>query len=94
MWSVGVITFMVLCGQAPFDGANDTERLSAVRRGVFHYPPTAKLSQSAMHFINHLLVKDPSKRMTARAALQHPFLRGTKASTGVVTPHWLPAVWN
>lgn len=38
MWSVGVITYMLLCGQAPFDGKNDLERLEAVRRGTFTFP--------------------------------------------------------
>jgi serine/threonine protein kinase len=52
MWSVGVISYMVLCGQAPFDGNTDTERLSAVRKGVFAYPPQASLSRDAVSFIN------------------------------------------
>jgi serine/threonine protein kinase len=52
MWSVGVISYMVLCGQAPFDGNSDTERLSAVRKGVFAYPPQASLSKDAVSFIN------------------------------------------
>lgn len=49
---MGVISYMVLCGQAPFDGNSDTERLSAVRKGVFAYPPQANLSKEAVSFIN------------------------------------------
>lgn len=32
---------------------------------------------AAKHFIQHLLVKDPKKRYTADAALNHPWLKVT-----------------
>lgn len=53
--------------QAPFDGATDTERLNAVKRGIFSYPITAALSADATNFINGLLQMNPAKRLTARA---------------------------
>jgi hypothetical protein len=81
MWSIGVITYMILCGQAPFDGETDQARLSAVRRGVFTYPPHANLSVEAESFINGLLTVDPLRRLDANGALQHAWLRSVK-STG------------
>ncbi|EKX39401.1 hypothetical protein GUITHDRAFT_76412, partial [Guillardia theta CCMP2712] len=101
MWSIGVITFMILCGQAPFDGENDHERLLAVKRGNFTYPPhgesgsctivselpTANLTSEAVDFINALLTVDPAKRLTAKAALSHAWLRqnARDASANVFT---------
>jgi len=80
MWSVGVITYMLLCGQAPFDGKNDFERLEAVRRGTFTFPRHIKLSAHAVGFIAGLLFLDPEKRLTATAALQHPWLADVSPS--------------
>jgi len=87
MWSIGVITFMILCGQAPFDGENDHERLLAVKRGNFTYPPHANLTSEAVDFINALLTVDPAKRLTAKAALSHAWLRqnARDASANVFT---------
>mmetsp|Transcript_495 Transcript_495/g.1021 ORF Transcript_495/g.1021 Transcript_495/m.1021 type:complete len:454 (-) Transcript_495:194-1555(-) len=75
MWSIGVITYMILCGQAPFDGETDQERLAAVRQGVYAYPEHANLSQAAMSFVNGLLTVDPHRRLDAKSALAHPWIR-------------------
>lgn len=75
MWSIGVIAYMILCGQAPFDGESDQERLTAVKRGVFKYPAHANLSPDATSFVDGLLCIDPSRRLTARQALEHPWLQ-------------------
>ena len=83
MWSIGVIAYMILCGQAPFDGETDQERLVAVKRGVFKYPAHANLSREAADFVNALLTINPTKRLTARAALEHPFLQKLE---GAVSP--------
>jgi len=53
MWSVGVISFMLLCGEAPFDGITDLDRLNAVRKGTFKFPPHAHLSPEAQAALQH-----------------------------------------
>ena len=97
MWSIGVITYMILCGQAPFDGETDQARLTAVRRGVFAYPGHANLSNQAVSFIDGLLTVDPYRRLDANAALQHSWLRAVKAAgrPGWAGCHGLPSpVWT
>jgi hypothetical protein len=97
MWSIGVITYMILCGQAPFDGETDQARLTAVRRGVFTYPGHANLSPEAVSFIDGLLTVDPYRRLDAVGALQHPWLRSVKAANRpgwggcLQAPEWTPA---
>lgn len=75
MWSIGVIAYMILCGQAPFDGETDQERLTAVKRGTYKYPAHANLSPEATSFVNGLLCVDPEKRLRARDVLAHAWLQ-------------------
>jgi len=77
LWSVGVITYILLCGYPPFNGANNKETHAAVRRGRYSFPSEdwSHTSREAMQFISRLLQKDPRKRMTVDQALNHPWIR-------------------
>lgn len=76
MWSLGVITYMLLCGRPPFSGYTDEEILQHVLRGHYHYPSKLdrKISANAKDFIRRLLQPDPHDRMTAEEALDHPWI--------------------
>jgi len=74
MWSLGVISHMLLTGSPVFRGS-DLEIISLVRRGKTRLSSRfGDLSTVAQNFVQALLVLDPSKRLTAKDALQHPFL--------------------
>jgi len=77
-WSCGVIAYILLCGFPPFNGATDADIFKRVKQGEFSFPnPEWKhISREAKHLIAKLLNKDPSKRITAREALQHPWFAG------------------
>ncbi|KAM3923589.1 myosin light chain kinase 2, skeletal/cardiac muscle isoform 1-T1 [Leptodactylus fuscus] len=76
MWSVGVITYMMVSGLSPFLGANDTETMNNVLLGEadFDEEPFELVSEEAKDFISHLLVRDKSGRMSAAQCLKHPWL--------------------
>lgn len=95
MWSVGVITYMLLCGQAPFDGKNDFERLEAVRRGTFSFPEHVKLSAHAVGFVAGLLFLDPEKRLTAPgvSAHLHEAFNPHSCSAGTCPVSLLSSLW-
>ncbi|XP_066901444.1 obscurin isoform X2 [Halyomorpha halys] len=76
MWSVGVITYLLLTGISLFRGNNDMETLNLVKEGYWEFDEnlTRKLSLEAKDFITKLLVMDPSGRLDVKAALRHPWL--------------------
>lgn len=78
LWSLGVVSYILMCGYPPFGGDSDAEIFRNVRRGLtrasFPDEDWAGVSAGCLDFIKHLLHKDPRKRMTADTALAHPWL--------------------
>ena len=81
VWSVGIITYILLCGYPPFNGANDDEIKSTIlnygsaKNVNFKLRGWAGKSEEAKDFIKCLLRRDPRKRFTAEEALMHPWLK-------------------
>ena len=67
MWSVGVITYILLSGYSPFLGDNDMETFNNITRGSydFNVEEFENISQEAKSFIRDLLLRNPSERLTA-----------------------------
>jgi calcium-dependent protein kinase len=64
IWSIGVITYILLCGYPPFYGDSDTQIFDSVRAGRFDFPSPEwdTMSDAAKDFISCLLKKDPEER--------------------------------
>ncbi|XP_059479974.1 myosin light chain kinase, smooth muscle isoform X2 [Neocloeon triangulifer] len=77
MWSVGVICYVLLSGLSPFMGETDIETMANVTIANYDFDDEAfnEISSEAKDFIQKLLVKDQSARMTAAESLEHTFLR-------------------
>uniref|UniRef100_UPI003AAFA021 death-associated protein kinase 1 n=1 Tax=Centroberyx gerrardi TaxID=166262 RepID=UPI003AAFA021 len=77
MWSVGVITYILLSGASPFLGDNKQETLANVSAVDYTFDEEFFSSTSilAKDFIARLLVKDPKKRMTIQDSLLHPWIK-------------------
>ncbi|XP_050387559.1 CDPK-related kinase 3 [Argentina anserina] len=77
IWSIGVITFILLCGSRPFWARTESGIFRAVLRAdpSFDDPPWPSMSHEAKDFVKRLLNKDYRKRMTAVQALCHPWLQ-------------------
>ena len=77
LWSVGVITYILLSGSMPFDPSTySVERLEQGDALDFPFDLFGECSPEAIAFIRALLQVNPTKRLSAGQALRHPWLRG------------------
>ncbi|KAE8282216.1 SNF-related serine/threonine-protein kinase [Larimichthys crocea] len=89
IWSLGVILFMLVCGQPPFQEANDSETLTMIMDCKYTVPP--HISHACRDLIAHMLQRDPKKRATLDEIQAHQWLQGvdpspaTKLSTPLVS---------
>ncbi|KAK7367295.1 hypothetical protein VNO80_09304 [Phaseolus coccineus] len=77
VWSIGVITYILLCGRRPFWDKTEDGIFKEVLRNKpdFRRKPWPTISNSAKDFVKKLLVKDPRARYTAAQALSHPWVK-------------------
>ncbi|XP_029549250.1 calcium/calmodulin-dependent protein kinase type 1D isoform X1 [Salmo trutta] len=80
-WSIGVITYILLCGYPPFFEDNETRLFAKIMRAdyTFHSPFWDDISESAKDFIRNMMQKHPNKRFTTEQALRHPWIIGKTA---------------
>lgn len=80
-WSIGVITYILLCGYPPFYEETESKLFEKIRDGSYEFesPFWDDISKSAKDFISNLLAKDPKKRFTCEKALKHPWIAGNTA---------------
>ncbi|XP_065059579.1 calcium/calmodulin-dependent protein kinase type IV-like [Rhopilema esculentum] len=83
MWAVGVITYILLCGFEPFyDDRGDQAMFQRILKCDYEFmsPWWDEVSVNAKDLVSKLIVKDPKKRLTAKQALQHPWVQGKGAN--------------
>ncbi|KAM9789415.1 death-associated protein kinase 3 [Neosynchiropus ocellatus] len=80
MWSIGVITYILLSGASPFLGETKQETLTNISGVNYDFDEEyfSNTSELAKDFIRRLLVKDPKKRMTIQDSLEHPWIKVIK----------------
>ena len=77
VWSVGIIVYILLCGHPPFNGFTDSDIFESIESGHLGFPNNqawSDKSDRAKDFIKCLLRRDPSRRLTAKEALNHPWI--------------------
>ncbi len=88
VWSAGVILYILLCGDPPFNGNNDNEIYRKIQLKSFSFPSPAwdNVSDDAKELIKHML-SDPSVRYTAEEVLNHTWVTN-------LAPNSIEAVLN
>jgi len=76
LWSIGVITYILLSGYSPFYAENETGLFEKIMTAEYDFDNECwdDISNNAKNFIKKLLTKDPQKRLDVDGALEHPWL--------------------
>lgn len=76
MWSIGVICYILLSGESPFQGSSDSETLALVTAAQWEFDEESfdEITDEAKNFISSLLNKDTRRRMSCEEALAHSWM--------------------
>ncbi|RLN55717.1 hypothetical protein BBJ28_00012413 [Nothophytophthora sp. Chile5] len=98
IWSIGVITYILLCGYPPFHDDNHNALFKKIKKGKFQFdsPYWDHVSDDAKDLISQMLVVDPEKRYsvavvvadcraTVDQLLAHRWVTGTEVATVQLT---------
>jgi len=81
LWSIGIITYILLCGYPPFVGKNTKEQFLAIQKAQLSFDEDEvweSISNEAIMFIRSLLRRDPARRPTAENALEDIWITGAR----------------
>ncbi|XP_072947268.1 SNF-related serine/threonine-protein kinase [Epargyreus clarus] len=79
VWSLGVILYMLVSGQAPFQEANDSETLTMIMDCKYTIP--THISNSCKRLIGRMLVREPEKRATLSEIATDPWVTAGEGVT-------------
>ena len=79
IWSAGVILYILLSGDPPFNGPNDNAIYNKVAQMKFSFPENKwkNVSKEAKDLISHMLVPE-KERYTASQVLEHSWFKNAK----------------
>jgi len=77
IWSLGVITYITLCGFPPFPLDMQADSVKKVKTADFSFPEPywTGISADAKDFIKKMVIVDPLARGTMDQVLAHPWLK-------------------
>ena len=72
IWSLGVLLYIILSGEAPFDGKSDNDIRQSIKVGEIRFdsPIWRKISEDAQRLIKWMLTYDYKRRPTAKEVLK------------------------
>ncbi|XP_050590846.1 serine/threonine-protein kinase fused isoform X2 [Bombus affinis] len=84
LWSLGCIVYELVVGSPPFQTTSILHLVRLIRFEAIKWPDY--ISQNCKQFLQGLLQKDPSQRLTWPALLDHPFVKNRIVIVGEIGP--------
>ena len=78
LWSIGIITFLLLAGYLPFDDKHSEREIArqTIQDPIpFDNKIWDKYSKESKNFVEGLLHKKPEKRLSIKEVLEHPWIK-------------------
>ena len=74
IWSAGIILYILLSGEPPFNGPNDETIFARIKTYKYEFPEQkwSKISVEAKDLLSKMLIQE-DKRLSASQVLQHPW---------------------
>jgi serine/threonine protein kinase len=79
IWSIGVVTFILLSGSTPFYEEDNFALFEQIKncRYSFEAETWQDVSEEAKDFVKKILVADPKKRLTSEQIFNHPWMKAS-----------------
>ncbi|XP_016002882.2 serine/threonine-protein kinase 33 isoform X2 [Rousettus aegyptiacus] len=83
IWSIGVIMYILFCGEPPFLASSEEKLFELIRKGELHFDGQVwdSISDSAKSVLKQLMKVDPAHRITAKELLDNQWLTGSTLSS-------------
>ncbi|XP_076880085.1 serine/threonine-protein kinase 33 isoform X2 [Brachyhypopomus gauderio] len=87
VWSIGVIMYMLLCGDPPFMSSSEDRLFEMIKKGELNFsgPVWDSVSDAAKKVLRCLLKVDPAHRITASELVHSPWLTGDTSTNASPT---------
>ena len=96
VWSCGVVMYMLLSGEPPFDGNTNEEIMKNVEAGKVSYdgPEWEKASKNSIALLKKMLAYNPKNRITAEKALRDTWFKAYEKKKITNTTQKLECIKN
>lgn len=83
IWSIGVIMYLLLCGEPPFVASSEEKLFELIRKGELRFEAAVwdSVSDAAKSVLKQLMKVDPAHRITAKELLDNEWLTGNAPSS-------------
>lgn len=86
LWATGVIAYMMMTKKPPFKGENEVDIMQNIltKEPLYSKALYEKYSLESVNFVKHLLVKNPTRRLSIEEAYHHSWLKQKNSNKSIL----------